>query len=296
MFIPCDHCLRKHGSHAVFTRENGREERLQLCDECFRRHRERSSFSPPLPKPPLNELEIASQLRAALLPRQVPQVPGYDVSAFFRPSPQVGGDYYDFFRIDEGHLGLLVAAVSGRGVPASIIMTETKALVMSEAVGAISPSKALCRVNRVLYQDIKRGMFITLFYAILDPRASTLTCASAGHNPMVLWRKASDACQQINPIGIALGFDKGPLFDRTIQEQSVDLSKGDRFALYTDGIVESMNRKNEPFGKQRFYRRMKELANSPSSDFLSKLIADVDAHQGDAPQRNDLTILTGRAL
>jgi sigma-B regulation protein RsbU (phosphoserine phosphatase) len=241
-----------------------------------------------------HELAIAEELQANLLPRKVPQIPGYDVSAYYRPSREVGGDYYDFIEIDADHLGILVADVSGKGIPGSIVMTETRALVKSEAVGTLSPAETLRRVNPVLYKDISRGMFVTLFYAILDLRKAVLTCVSAGHNPMLLWRKASNTCHLINPNGLALGIDQGPLFEKTLREQKIQLQKDDRFVLFTDGVVESMNGKNEEFGQNRFYQRAKELADRSSSDFLMQLMQEVDAHQGSAPQHDDITIVTGR--
>jgi phosphoserine phosphatase RsbU/P len=296
MFIPCDHCLRKHAIHIVYSRVDGREERLRLCDECYRWHRENSVQKPTLPDLDRNEQAIAKDLQAGLLPKRIPPIPGFDVSAFYRPAREVGGDYYDFVAIDSDRLGMLVGDVSGKGVPGTIVMTETKALLRSESVRASSPAETLQRVNRVLYQDIKRGMFVTLYYVVLEPKRSRLTCVSAGHNPLVLWRSASNTLQLINPNGIALGVDRGPLFERTLKEQTIDLSKGDRFALYTDGVIESMNRQNEQFGQNRFYLRVKQLADKSSSEFLSQLTREVDAHQGDAAQHDDITILTGRVI
>jgi sigma-B regulation protein RsbU (phosphoserine phosphatase) len=285
MFIPCDHCLRKHAIHTVLSREDGKQERLRLCEACYRRHRETST-----------EQAIAEQLQASLLPKQIPQIPGFDLNAYYRPSPEVGGDYYDFIEIDSEHLGILVADVSGKGIPGSIVMTETRALVKSEAVRRFSPAETLARVNHELYNDIKRGMFVTMYYGILEPRTRILTCVSAGHNPMVLWRKESNSCHLVNPNGLALGIDKGPLFQRTLKEQTIQLSQGDRFALYTDGVIESMNPQNEQFGQTRFYLRAKQLADRSSSDFLSAIARELEAHQGDAPQHDDITILTGRVV
>ncbi|HLF94632.1 MAG TPA: PP2C family protein-serine/threonine phosphatase [Planctomycetota bacterium] len=243
-----------------------------------------------------HELAIAEELQANLLPRKVPQIPGYDVSAYYRPSQEVGGDYYDFIEIDADHLGILVADVSGKGIPGSIVMTETRALVKSEAVRTLSPAETLIRVNRVLYNDIKRGMFVTVFYMILSIQKAILSCVSAGHNPMVLWRKASNTCHLVNPNGLALGIDKGPLFEKTLKEQKIQLFKGDRFVLYTDGVIESMNSKHEQYGQNRFYLRTKQLADKSSSEFLSLLVNEVEEHQGDALQHDDITIVTGRTV
>jgi sigma-B regulation protein RsbU (phosphoserine phosphatase) len=243
-----------------------------------------------------HELAIAEELQANLLPRKVPQIAGYDVSAYYRPSREVGGDYYDFIEIDADHLGILVADVSGKGIPGSIVMTETRALVKSEAVRTLSPAETLIRVNRVLYNDIKRGMFVTVFYMILSLQKAVLSAVSAGHNPMVLWRKASNTCHLVNPNGLALGIDKGPLFEKTLKEQKIQLFKGDRFALYTDGVIESMNVNHEQFGQNRFYLRVKQLADKSSSEFLSLLVSEIEQHQGSASQHDDITIVTGRTV
>jgi len=148
----------------------------------------------------------------------------------------------------------------------------------------------------VLYNDIKRGMFVTVFYMILSLQKAILSVVSAGHNPMVLWRKASNTCHLVNPNGLALGIDKGPLFEKTLKEQKIQLFKGDRFVLYTDGVIESMNLKHEQFGQNRFYLRVKQLADKSSSEFLSLLVNEVEAHQGEAPQHDDITIVTGRTV
>jgi len=243
-----------------------------------------------------HELAIAGELQANLLPRRLPQLPGYDIRTYYKPSREVGGDYYDFIEIDADHLGLLVADVSGKGIPASIVMTETRALMKSEARRTLSPAEALARVNRTLYQDIKRGMFVTMYYMILSIPRRILTVTSSGHNPMVIWRRATNTCHLVNPNGLALGIDKGPFFEKTVKEQRIQLNEGDRFVLFTDGVVECMNASEEQYGTNRAYLRMKQLAPQGSSEFLSLFVADLEAHQGDAPQHDDVTLLTGRVI
>jgi sigma-B regulation protein RsbU (phosphoserine phosphatase) len=173
-------------------------------------------------------------------------------------------------------------------------MTETRALMKSEGSRTMSPAEALTRVNRVLYNDIKRGMFVTMFYMVLSIKKAILTLVSAGHNPMVLFRKGTASCHLVNPNGLALGIDKGPLFERTVKEQRIQMLKGDRFVLYTDGVVEAMNEQNQQLGPNRFYLRTKQLAEKSSSEFLSLLVDDLEKHVGGAPQHDDITIVTGR--
>jgi sigma-B regulation protein RsbU (phosphoserine phosphatase) len=243
-----------------------------------------------------HELAIAGELQANLLPKRIPPIPGFELNAYYKPSQEVGGDYYDFIEIDADHLGILVADVSGKGIPASIVMTETRALVKCEAVRTLSPADTLVRVNRMLYQDIKRGMFVTMYYMILSIPKRILTVTSCGHNPMVIWRKATNSCHLVNPGGLALGIDKGAFFETTVKEQRIQLYEGDRFLLYTDGVVECMNGADEIYGPNRLYVRAKQLAPKSSSEFLSLLVADLAAHQGAAPQHDDITMLTGRLL
>lgn len=241
-----------------------------------------------------HELAIAEELQSNLLPRRIPQIKGFGLGAYYKPSKEVGGDYYDFIEIDGDHLGILVADVSGKGIPGCIVMAETRVLIRSEAQRTLSPAEVMIKVNSFLNKDIKRGMFVTAFYVILNSRKATLTITSAGHNPMVLWRKPTNTCHLVNTGGLALGIDKGPLFERCIKEQRLQLCEGDRFVLYTDGIIEAMNERNELWGQQNFYRAIRDLAERDSNEFINLLIQRVEKHQGNAPQHDDITLVTGR--
>src|SRR5262249_25058946 len=159
----------------------------------------------------------------------------------------------------------------------------------SESIRSRSPAETLARVNRDLYRDIKRGMFVTMSFAILDIPKARLTCVSAGHNPMLLWREESKSIHLINPNGLALGIDRGPVFERTMKEEQVALSAGDRVTFYTDGVVEAMNEQREEFGQNRFYLKARELSHLSSADFLESLMRDVNRHCGSAPQQADFT-------
>jgi len=245
-------------------------------------------------KMPPHELSIAEELQSNLLPRRIPKVAGVDLSAYYRPSEEVGGDYYDFIEIDEDHLGIVVADVSGKGVPGAMVMTEARALLKGEAGRSLSPAETLRRVNRVLYQDIKRGMFVTMFYMVLAIRARQLTMSSAGHLPLLLRRRASRTCHAVNPLGLALGIDKGPLFEKRLQEDRVALQPGDRFVGCTDGILEAMNGEHEEFGALRLQALAVAHGDCDSGEFVTRLIDGVEAHAAGAPQHDDITLVTGR--
>lgn len=242
-----------------------------------------------------HEMAIARDLQANILPKRLPMLPGYQINAYYRPSRDVGGDYYDFIEVDPEHLGLVVADVSGKGIPGSMVVQETRVLLRTLGPGILSPKEALTRVNHHLYQDIIRGMFVTVFYAILDVVDRSMALSSAGHNPMICYRAARNACTLVNPNGLALGIDKGPLFARTVQERRLRLEPGDIALLYTDGVTEAFNSKDEQYGPERLYAFIRDHHTLPVRELVKQLVADIDLHQGDAPQHDDITLVALRA-
>lgn len=243
-----------------------------------------------------HELNIAVDIQSNLLPKRIPKIPKFEIGAYYRPSKEVGGDYYDFIQIDQNHLGVIVADVSGKGIPGSMVMTMARSLIRMEAERNLSTADTLIKTNRILARDIRRGMFVTCLYALIDVSKNTMLVSSAGHNPMVVFRKATGKYELINPNGIALGFDKGPIFERTIKEQSIPYAPGDRFVLYTDGVVEAMNAKNVEFGDERFYKMVQTLADKDSNVFINTIVKALDDHKGDSPQHDDITLVTVRVL
>ena len=208
----------------------------------------------------------------------------------------MGGDYYDFIEVDKDHVGIVVADVSGKGIPGSMVVQETRVLLRTLAPGRTSPKDVLMQVNRHLYNDIIRGMFVTVFYAILDVKSRTMVLTSAGHNPLICYRAANNSCYVVNPNGLALGIDRGPVFERTIQERKMKLDVGDVVLLYTDGVTESFNTKQEAFGDERLYKFVRENHELPPKELVKAIVTDVELHQGDAPQHDDITIVALAAV
>lgn len=240
-----------------------------------------------------HDLDIAKEIQENLLPKHVPRIAGYDVSAYYSPSKEVGGDYYDFFLVDKTHLGMICADVSGKGIPGSMVMMMTKALVSYEAESNLSPRDIFCKVNRTLAKDIKRGMFVTAFYMLLDIPTARLTVASAGHNPLLMYRASTKQCVEINPGGIALGFDKdGRLFERNMKEETIQLQRGDRVVIYTDGVTEAMSPEGAEFTSERLIQITTQAANAPSSQYLTTLVNALQAHAQSDDQHDDITIVT----
>jgi len=240
-----------------------------------------------------HDLDIAKEIQENLLPKHVPRIAGYDVSAYYSAAKEVGGDYYDFFLVDKTHLGMICADVSGKGIPGSMVMMMAKALISYEAQDNLSPRDIFCKVNRTLAKDIKRGMFVTAFYMLLDIPTARLTVASAGHNPLLLYRAATKQCIEVNPGGIALGFDKdGRLFERNMKEEVIQLQRGDRAVIYTDGITEAMSPTNEEFGEERMQAITIQCANKTSTEYLTTLVNAIQGHAQSDEQHDDITIVT----
>lgn len=278
-----EHQTRAHSSDeigAIAGQFNEMTQRLQAAQEA---ERENQRYE--------DELEMAREIQQKLLPPKIPHIRGLDVHATYHPAKEVGGDYYDLFPIDKEHLGIIVADVSGKGIPGSMVMATTRTVLRFVAARNTSASNTLLRTNQVVAADIRRGMFVTAFYIVLNVRTHEMVVASAGHNPMVLFRGATQEVELVNPSGIALGFDKGPLFERTIKEQTVQLQPGDRVVLYTDGVVEAMDGKNEEYSDERFHAFVKKNTELGSEAFVDALLEDLDRHKGNAEQHDDITVV-----
>ncbi|HYG77054.1 MAG TPA: SpoIIE family protein phosphatase [Planctomycetota bacterium] len=244
-----------------------------------------------------SELNTAKAIHAKLMPEKLPQLPGIDIFTAYNCAKEVGGDYYDFIPVgDVEHLALCVADVSGKGIPGSMVMGTTRTILRMMAVNNLSAADVLSKTNYHVARDIKRGMFVTCVYAILNVRTREMTVASAGHNPMLIWRAATKTIEKVRPNGIALGFDKGPVFNRTVREQKVKLNPGDRVLMYTDGVVESMNEQREEWSDEKLDEFTLQHATLPSKEFVRLLIKALEEHQGNAEQHDDITITTFRLL
>ncbi|MDP7035978.1 MAG: SpoIIE family protein phosphatase [Planctomycetota bacterium] len=243
-----------------------------------------------------HELNIATEIQSNLLPRKIPQIEGYEIDAFYQPSKEVGGDYYDFIQIDEDHTGFIVADVSGKGIPGSLVMTMARSLIRVEAQRNLSPADTFIKANRIIAKDIKRGMFVTALYVVLNHKTGALKVASAGHNPMVVFRSQVGKVSLVNPNGIALGFDKGPIFERTIKEETIRLEPGDRVVIYTDGVPEAMNPPQEEFGEKRFYKMCQSHGAKSSNQLVNILVTTLESWRDNSPQSDDITISTIKRL
>jgi serine phosphatase RsbU (regulator of sigma subunit)/anti-sigma regulatory factor (Ser/Thr protein kinase)/transposase-like protein len=239
------------------------------------------------------EMQVAQEIQHALLPRRFPDVEGYDISTVYRAAKDVGGDYFDFVQIDENILGIIVADVSGKGVPGSLVMTMIRTALRLEARDNYSPTDILSRVNKFVTDDVKRGMFITIFFITLDSARRTISYASAGHNPMILYRKELNSCYFLNTRGMPLGITlpEGVRFEESLEFDRLQLKKDDMLLVYTDGITEAMNKADEQFGNERLVEFIKLHAELSPDEFTKKLDNELQRFTGGAPQNDDITLV-----
>ncbi len=248
------------------------------------------------------EIEVASQIQKTLLPHQLPGLSGLEVDAFYRAASMIGGDLYDVFEIDERRCCFVVADVSGKGVPASLVMSMLRTVLKIYSRRDVSARSILIEVNDYLAGNMPPGMFITVLMAILDVEKRTLNLVSAGHNPLLLFKAGTRRVMKLNPSGMPLGV---PLtldedFSDTLEEIDLKLDEGDAFLLYTDGITEAINREGEQYGIQRLIDFMQEQLKSDNdtsvAEVARRIVDEIDNFSGFASQRDDLTFILGRIV
>jgi sigma-B regulation protein RsbU (phosphoserine phosphatase) len=243
------------------------------------------------------EMLAAREIQRKLLPSGPLTVPGFAVTAFCEPAREVAGDYFDFLPISPAKLGVLIADVSGKGLPAGLYMAQLKVLVQSLARTHTSPREFLKAVNRVVADNIDSRSFITMSYGVIDLVEKQMTFARAGHCPLI--RVPGDApaglrkSQMIAPDGLVLGlkFDDGAMFDGMIEEVMVPLAPGDLIVFYTDGISETMNEAFDCYGEPRLATVLEQYAHLPSEQLRSFIFADLRSFSGDADQHDDMTMI-----
>lgn len=238
-----------------------------------------------------HELNLATRIQTRLLPASLPVVPGFDIAAHYHSAREVGGDYYDFVKIDDEHLGMVVADVSGKGVPGSLVMTMTRSLLRMAAAGG-SPFDTIDQVNRILAPDISPGMFVTLVYFVLHLPTHRIRLVRSGHNSPLLYSARQGKLIALQPRGIALGLDpRGALFRSELEVQQFTLRSGDSLVVYTDGIVEGKDPQGESYSDERFARRVQEEARGSAQAIIDSVITDLESHKKTAEQSDDITIL-----
>ena len=234
-----------------------------------------------------SELELSQVVQRALLPQRMPNIHGMELAAFSRPSEIIGGDYFDFFQFRDGTHGLVIADVSGHGVSAGMLMSSLQTALRTMAPYTDSPSEILERINRFYIHNIHFTTFVTVFLARFDPVTRTLTYVNAGHNPPVVHRRENSAIHWLRPTAPAIGLAE----DFHARMESIGFSQGDSVLLYTDGVTEVSNMRNEEFGQERLAELVHQYADRPAPDLLQAIRQAVGAFGGNRPLVDDVTMV-----
>lgn len=238
------------------------------------------------------ELEIARSIQESFLPDRAPIIKGFDLAAKSIPALFVGGDFYDFIPIGDGRFGLVIADVSGKGVSAALFMALSRTLVRASTADEPSPAVAITQANRLICEDSKTSMFVTLFYAILDANKKTLTYVNAGHNPPVFLRGDDHSITLLKAEGIALGV----IEDIELETVEIPLHENDLLVLYTDGVTEAENKDDELYGEERLEAVLGGIQGETAAGIIASIIEDISAFAGDNPQSDDITLLVMKTL
>src|SRR5215204_3882196 len=234
------------------------------------------------------ELQVAPRIQQAALPAVVPELQGWQITPFYRPAREVGGDFYDFHLLSEGRLGVVVGDATGKGVPAALVMSSTRSMLRALARASNSPGEVLEQVNDLLVTDIPPNMFVTCFYAILDPKTRSLTYANAGHDlPYV--RRSEGGCEELRARGMPLGLMPGMNYE----ENKITLQAGEAALFYSDGLVEAHAPQGEMFG----FPRLRELVakHGEGNSLEEALLEELYSFVGEEwEQEDDITLLTLR--
>ena len=242
------------------------------------------------------EMQVAQEIQHTLLPAAFPEIEGYELASYYEAAKEVGGDYFDFVEVDKDTLGIVVADVSGKGVPGSLVMTMIRTALRTEARGNKNAADVLARVNDFVINDMKRGMFVTIFYIILDSHNRTISYASAGHNPMMLYRAKTKKSYYLNPRGFPIGINlpDSSLFRKSIQSDTLRLREGDVLIVYTDGITEAMNPQREKFGDERFLSAIRNHGHLKVDPLVDKIREEINVFTEGYAQSDDITLVAIR--
>jgi len=239
------------------------------------------------------ELLVAQKIQLRLLPQSQPKLNGFQIDGVSYPAYEVGGDYFDYIQIDEQHrtLGVVIADVSGKGTSAAFYMAELKGIVQSLArIYPHSPKEFLCRANETIARGLEKASFISALYGIIDTERNLFQLSNAGHCPAVVVQ--GDDARLIKMKGLALGLDKGTLFSQHVSETHIELNIGDVVVLYTDGVIEAVDKHEEQFGYDRLMEVVRLSRKKTASEIKNDIFNAVNFFTNDGGAvRDDLTIV-----
>ena len=240
-----------------------------------------------------HEEQIAIEIQEKLFPRTLPRIDQADVKAVFEPASDISADLFDFIQTDQGKTGLLIMTASGKGIPAAIVLAMARSVFRAVGPGNEEPAETLRRINALFAPDLRRGMYVTALYVVYDSTNKTARVASAGHKlPAIHHVAADDLLCRVHPAGIAMGLDKGPVFDKSITESEVQLAPGDSILIGSAGITQLHLSSGEPIGEQRFFKLALGALRADPTTAAHKIVGRIDEHVDASKIEADIALVT----
>ena len=234
------------------------------------------------------ELHVAKDIQQGMLPRSTIERPRVEIAGFNRPCDETGGDYFDYIPMPDRRLGVVIGDVSGHGIGAALFMTTARALLRAFTFKAADPSQVLAETNELLERDMPPGSFMSLFFGEVDTRTGAVRFASAGHNPVVLFRKATGTFEELGKTGPALGLIEGADYGTG---ETPPLGPGDLLFLYTDGLPEAMNEEKELYGMERVKTLLAGLQERPVEEIIQQMVRAVTEFTKREVFEDDITLV-----
>ena len=240
------------------------------------------------------DMQIAQQIQNSLLPQELPSYPSVELAAFNLPALEIGGDYYDCIQIDEKHIGLAIADVSGKGVGGALMMAVCRSVLRVNAPNVYDPAAMLCSLNETLASNLADDMFISMLYMVLNLETHQLSFARAGHEAPILVRQGATHAERPEAPGMAIGLADNSIFESVVQTRNISLHPGDLLVTYTDGISEAMNPDDEEWGTQALVQSVEQMAKLSARELLDHIRQEVLDFAGNTRQYDDMTMLALR--
>jgi len=273
---------------AVIIRRREAETTIRYIPDYIRKMEEKDRL--------LRELEIARTVQQKFLPAYTPELPNFQIAAFCQPAWEVGGDYFDYFPLEGGRLGIAIGDVSNKGVSAAFYMTMVKGFLKALTIQPLEPARILSDTNALFYENVERGNFISMIYGILDSKSGDFLFARAGHNPLLYLFGKSAEGQWLSPRGIGLGLLPDQKFRSTITQEKIRLETGEILVLYTDGYPEAMNERSEQYGEENLQKFIKQHIHLPAAEIIQNLEKAIKKWEGNQAALDDRTMVVIKKL
>jgi len=271
------------GVSAIILKRKETDNKDRFIPDYIRRREEKERL--------IRELDIARSVQQQFLPKKIPLLSNYEIAAICQPAWEVGGDYYDYFHFNKNRIGFAIGDVSNKGISAAFFMTLVKGILKALSREQIEPAEILCETNRLFYDDVERGNFISMIYGILDTESGIFTFSRAGHNPLLLLVGQSDDGRWLTPPGVGIGLLPDKQFRSAIRQENIEIKVGDCIVLYTDGYSEAMNPNLEEYGEDRLKQLIERNRNHTPAEIIRELESDILKWQGKQPAHDDRTIV-----